>query len=85
MLGFLKRLFNPPVFEVKLKAGAGHRARGKVSGAFIQECIDICEREGLDSISVFGVRSEHGIRLEFSTNVPKSTAQKFRNVWELYR
>jgi len=85
MFDFLKRLFNPPVFTVMLKAGEGHLARGKVTKAFIQECLDVCKRENLDSITIFGVNGEYGIRLEFSKNTPESCRQMFRNIWEIHR
>ncbi len=85
MFDFLKRLFNQPVFEVRFKAGEGKLFKGKVTRAFIQECLEVCKMEGLDSISIYGVNSDNGIRLEFSSNIPKSSCQKFRNIWELYR
>lgn len=85
MFDFLKRFFSHRVFEIKLKKGQAYLVRGKVTGAFINDCLEICKNENLDAVSIFGVSSENGIRLEFSSNVPLACCQKFRNTWELHR
>jgi uncharacterized protein DUF3634 len=85
MFDFLKRFFSPAVFEIRFKGGDTTLTRGKVTRAFIQECLEVCNREKLDAITVYGVNSDYGVRLEFSSNTPKSCQQMFRNIWEIHK
>lgn len=85
MFDFLKRLFKPAVFEIRIKNGKADLTRGKATKAFVNECAEICQQENLDAIAVYGVKSEYGIRLEFSSNTPDSSRQKFRNIWEIHK
>ena len=85
MFDFLRRLLFPSVFEIKLKDGVGKLINGKVKKAFIDDCVNICKRENLDSITIYGKSSEYGIRLEFPPSTPESSKQFFRNTWEIYR
>ena len=82
---FFKSFFYPAVFEIRFRSGDITLARGKATKAFIQECLEVCKRENLDKITIFGVNSEYGIRLEFSSNTPDSCRQMFRNIWEIHR
>ena len=85
MFDFIRRLLFPSVFEIKLKNGVGILINGKVKKAFIDDCVKVCKREKLDSITIYGKSSEYGIRLDFSSSTPESSRQFFRNAWEIYR
>lgn len=85
MFDFLKRFFFPTVFEVCLNNGNADISRGKATKAFIQDCLEICKQQKLDRIIIYGVSSEYGVRLEFSSNTPESCRQMFRNIWEIYK
>ena len=85
MFDFLRHFFYPAVFEIRFKGGISNLSRGKATRAFIQECMEVCNREKLDSIRIYGVNSEYGVRLEFSSNTPESCRQRFRNIWEIHK
>lgn len=85
MFNFIRRLFFPSIFEIKLQNGVGKLINGNVKKAFIDDCLIICKREKLDSITIYGKSSEYGIRLEFSSSTPESSKQFFRNAWSIYR
>jgi len=85
MFDFLRRLFFSSIFEIKLKNGIGKLINGKVKKAFIDDCVNVCKRENLDSITIYGKSCEYGVRLEFSKSTPESSKQFFRNAWNIYR
>lgn len=85
MFDFLKRIFKPVVFEIRIKKGRADIIKGKVTRAFVNECSEICKLEKVENISILGLDSENGIRLEFSANTTKECRQKFRNIWGIYK
>ena len=85
MFDFLRRLFKPVVFEISIKDDKAELTSGKATRAFVKECAEICQLENLHNIRISGVKSDYGIRLEFSANIPESCRQKLRNIWEIYK
>jgi hypothetical protein len=82
---FLGRLFNPPAFIILLKNREAFDKKGNVSSQFISECTEIAKSENILEGKIYGMAKEYGIGLVFSNDIPKSSHQRFRNVWNLYK
>jgi hypothetical protein len=82
---FLGRLFNPPAFIILIKNREAFDNKGNVSSQFISECTEIAKSENILEGKIYGMEKEYGISLVFSNDIPESSHQRFRNVWNLYK
>ena len=81
ILGFIRRLIKKPVFTIRIAGQKVQVVRGEPGKRFANECMAICKLNNIEQGYVYGVKSKHGIRLEFSKDIPESCHQKFRNVY----
>ncbi len=84
-INFLGRLFNPPAFIIKIKNREAFDNKGNVSSQFISECTEIAKSENIPEGKIYGMAKEYGTGLGFSKDIPESSHQRFRNVWNLYK
>ena len=82
---FLARIFNPPAFVITIKNREAFGNKGNVSSQFISECTEIAKSEKILEGKIYGMAKNYGIRLVFSKNIPESSHQRFRNVWNLHK
>ena len=85
LLGFLRRLLKPAAFEVVIEEGAANLARGNVPPSFLGDCDEIARDHSIRTGRIWGVRRSYGLALEFSSDIPDESRQKFRNVFEVVR
>ncbi|WP_018140491.1 MULTISPECIES: DUF3634 family protein [unclassified Thioalkalivibrio] len=69
------------VFSVELRDGAARVRRGKPPSRFVSGCEDVARRYGLKRGQINAVRTDGGVQLRFSRDLPEMTHQAFRNVW----
>ena len=82
---WLRRLANPPLFVLTLAGGTARLVQGKATAAWIADCTAIAAEFGLVAGSVEAVRTWRGVVLRFSRDVPATSWQRFRNVFDLHR
>jgi len=82
---FIRHILSPPAFIIKNTNGKPVATRGKVTAAFIRECEDLCTLRNIQQGTIYGSRQSHGIVLEFSSEIPESSHQRFHNVWNIHR
>lgn len=88
MLDILKRIFRiliPPVFTITINNGIAQSTQGKVTNKVLGEFSEIPRQQGISGGTIYGVRKNAGISLDFSGNISKAVQQRFRNVWSLVR
>ena len=78
---YLWRLINDPFFVIKIKHGEIKLKKGKLTIAFLSECYDLCRDLKLKEGYIYGLSTQDGIRLYFSSHIPKTMQQRFRNIW----
>ncbi len=69
------------VFAVELRDGAARVRRGKPPTAFLRGCEEVARQFRLKRGRITAVRTDAGVQLRFSRDLPKKTHQAFRNVW----
>ena len=68
------------VFAIKIRTGAVRVRKGKPPKRFIADCKQII-RKIIVRGYIYGVREADELRLEFTSSIPDSMAQRFRNVF----
>ena len=69
------------VFSVELRDGTARVRRGKPPAGFLRGCEDVARQFGLKRGRIAAVRTDTGVQLRFSRDLPAKTHQAFRNVW----
>lgn len=69
------------VFSVELHDGTARVRRGKPPAGFVRGCADVARQYRLTRGRIDAVRTDGGVQLRFSRNLPAKTHQAFRNVW----
>lgn len=69
------------VFSVQLRDGTARVRRGKPPTRFVRGCEDVARQYGLTRGRIDAVRTDAGVQLRFSRDLPAKTHQAFRNVW----
>lgn len=68
------------IFAIKIRTGAVKVCKGKPPKKYIAECKQIIRKKVVRGY-IYGVREAGEIRLEFTSSIPDSMAQRFRNVF----
>ena len=84
-MGAIRRLLIPPVFVIELRGGSATVRSGEPPAGLVAEFSATARDAGLERGTIYGVRASHGLSLDFSTDVPESLHQRFRNVFGVYR
>jgi hypothetical protein len=77
----LKAMRPAPMFELRVEKGTAKVTIGVVPPGFRADLEDIGRESSARVLVVRGFRDEHGIRLDFSGDVPESDRQRIRNAW----
>jgi kynureninase len=85
MLSFLKRFFGAYEFIIELRDGTARAARGKVSSRMLGELSECACQYGIKQGIIYGERGPGVVRLAFSKDIPLSTHQQFRNIWNQFQ
>ena len=85
LLDGLKSIFRRSVFELRIQDGSARRVSGSVRQGFVADCSDIAETFGIRSGRIFGERRANGVEIEFDSNVPSNSHQRFRNAWSYHQ
>ena len=76
------RTINNPVFIIKIENGIVSKVSGSVKNSFLNDCIDITERNNLKYAFVYAENDSYGKPiLQASFEIPKDTLQQLRNTW----
>ena len=76
------RIFKNPLFIIKVENGIVTKVSGFVKNSFINECIDIAERNNLKFAFVYAENSSFGKPvLKVSIEISKVILQQLRNTW----
>jgi hypothetical protein len=78
-------LLIPPVFVIDLRDGRASARSGEPPAGLIAEFSSTAHDLGLARGTVYVVRASHGLTLDFSSDIPESVHQRFRNVFGVYR
>lgn len=78
---YLWRLINDPFFVIQIKNGEVKLRKGKLTTAFLSNCYDLCRDLDLRKGYICGLSTPDGIRLSFSSHIPETMRQRFRNIW----
>ncbi len=68
-------------FKIVISESGAALRRGQALAAFVEHCATIARDAGLESGSIYGIRSHQGLSLRFSRDVPEHLHQRFRNAW----
>ncbi len=68
-------------FSIKIRRGIPTLSRGRVSGEFLQNVSEVCDRHGVRDGWIAGVRQGKRTSLLFSSSLPKACQQQLRNLW----
>ncbi|HMC64195.1 MAG TPA: DUF3634 family protein [Gemmataceae bacterium] len=71
-------------FVIRIAKDGLRTTKGKVPAALAQQIQESCERCGVTSGSVFGIRRGRRVILSFSRQIPADCQQQIRNAWALY-
>jgi hypothetical protein len=88
ILDFLHKVFRygyVPVFTITIKKGIAVLSQGKAPNKLVTEFSLIAQKQNILFGTIYGVRSNKGISLDFSPSILDCDRQRFRNVWNLYR
>ena len=80
MFDFFRRFFCSAVFGIRFKDGKATLFKGKATKAFLNDCLEVVLKDKLDPITIYGINSSYGVKLDFSSNTPESSRQRFRNI-----
>lgn len=76
------RTINNPVFIIKIENGIVSKVSGSVKNSFLNDCIDITERNNLKFAFLYAENGSYGKPiLKASFEIPKDTLQQLRNTW----
>ena len=76
------KTINNPVFIIKIENGIVSKVSGSVKNSFLNDCIDITERNNLKYAIVYAEKGSYGKPiLKSSFEIPKDTLQQLRNTW----
>jgi Protein of unknown function (DUF3634) len=78
---YIWRVVHDPFFVVAISNRQATTKKGKLTQKFLSECSTICIQDNIQNGYVYGLSTSQGIRLRFSSNIPKHYHQRFRNVW----
>jgi hypothetical protein len=71
------------VFVVSIKGGLPRVTQGKVTGAFLHQVREVCQRNGVEQGWLGGVQRGQRTALVFSRHFPPGCRQQLRNGWLL--
>jgi hypothetical protein len=80
----LRKLF-PPAFTVVIEDSRAELRQGKARAAFVTDCTEIAQQQGIDHGVIYGVRKGDRMSLAFSGNIPAGDRQRFRNAWGFHK
>lgn len=85
LAGGLWRLVVRPAFVIDVRDGAARRRNGDAPAGLVAAFSDVARDFGIERGTIYGVRSRHGLTLDFSADVPSAAHQRFRNVLSVHR
>jgi len=74
----LRRLF-PPLFSINIVDGHARAVKGTLTSAFLRDCTEIAEKNGISSGWIWGNAASGSVRLEFTSGISRENMQRFRN------
>ncbi len=76
------RVFNSPIFIIKIENGVAKFITGKVKNSFLKDCEEICARHNIRNAFVYSVKGAYEKPvLKASVSVSKNALQQIRNIW----
>ena len=81
----IRRLLIRPLFVVDIRDGSVVVRSGEPPAGLVAEFAATAHDLGLANGTIYAVRAAQGLTLDFSTNIPESQHQRFRNVFGVYR
>ncbi|MDX2360141.1 MAG: DUF3634 family protein [Crocinitomicaceae bacterium] len=71
------------IFQVKDEEVV--RVKGEQHSKFLNDCKDVAKENGLKKGLIYGLKGANGkIKVQTSSGIPSSVAQRIRNVWSFY-
>lgn len=83
--GAIRRLLIPPIFVIELRNGSASVRSGEPPAGLVAEFSSTASDAGLRQGTIYVVRASHGPTLDFSSDIPDTLHQRFRNVFGVYR
>lgn len=81
----IRRLLVPPVFVIEVRDGSAIVRSGEPPAGLVAEFSSTAQDLGLVRGTIYAVRASHGLSLDFSSDIPDTLHQRFRNVFGVYR
>jgi hypothetical protein len=78
-------LLNPPIFVIELRDGPAVVRSGEPPAGLVAEFSSTARDLELVRGTIYVVRVSQGLTLDFSSEIPDSLHQRFRNVFGVYR
>jgi hypothetical protein len=88
VLDYLRIIFryaNPPVFIITIKNSIAILSKGKAPDKLVSEFSSIAQNQNILKGTIYGVKDNNIIVLEFSSSIPDSDRQRFRNILNCYK
>jgi Protein of unknown function (DUF3634) len=85
LVASIRRAVIPPIFVIELRSGSAVVRSGEPPGGLVSGLSDTARDLGLASGTIYAVRGAHGPTLEFSSGIPETAHQRFRNVFGVHR
>ena len=71
-----------PLFVLKIREGQIHVRKGSPPPGFVLDCKELVAFAGIERGTVKAFREKGTVRLAFSSGIPASHHQRFRNIWQ---
>jgi len=81
ILNKLFRAVFPPEFTVTIRNGIAESTQGKITHKALSDFTEVAQQQNISQGTIVGVRRDVQITLEFSSDIPQSEHQRFRNAW----
>jgi len=79
---FICRVFNAPLFIIKVEDGIVTKVSGTVKNSFLNDCIEIVKRNNVKFAFIYAESSSYGKPvLKTSGEIPADILQQLRNTW----
>jgi Protein of unknown function (DUF3634) len=79
---FICRVFNNPLFIIKVEDGIVTKVSGTVKNSFVNDCIEIVNRNNVKFAFIYSVNGSYGKPvLKASNEITADILQQLRNTW----
>ncbi len=87
ILDYLRIIFrysSRPVFTITIKNGITTLSHGKAPDKLVSEFSSIAQSQNISKGTIYGIKDDNRIILEFSSSISDGDRQRFRNILNFY-